>query len=275
MTITCPSCGIHLRISDEHAGKMLKCPKCESQFQAPAAGQPMQSTGASDQLPSTASVTPAGAGHASGLPQGAPPKSKAPVIIGVVAILVILGILGAVFSGGETDPKSASDEEIIRAAVGEGELDYFRRLKDADYAAYQRSLKSLRGSIIMSGLTCEEYAQRKAMNKMVEEKMDEWWKTARVEIAAKETQFREEHRNRIAAARLEWTQACRARESIRLTRLSGDEYQRRKAQYDAALAREQATGKTYNDLARAGTPEIYQLRDEYDARAKAYRESLL
>jgi len=282
MIVTCPSCGAQLRIGDEHAGKALKCPKCQGQFQAPqAAQQPQPSADPLDQLASASSAPRSTAARHTVMRQPAR-KSKAPAIIGVVAVILVIGVIGAIVSnsgssGGATNPKTASDEEIIKAAVGEQELDYFRRLKDADYAEYRRSLKLLRESIIMSGLTCEEYAQRRATDKMVERKMDEWWEAANAEMEAKEAELRSQQKERTEAARREWKEACEARESIRLTGLSGDEYQPRKAEYDAALAREQATGKTYNDLARGSalTKAINELRDEYNARAKEYRESLL
>ncbi len=282
MTITCPSCGTQLQVGDEHAGKMLKCPKCQIQFQAPVAAQLQQSADPLDELAAAISTPRTITARRPMTRRVARRKSKAPAIIGVIAIIVVIGIIGAIVSnsgsfGGRTDPNLASDEEIIKAVVGAEELDYFRRLKDADYAEYRRSLKLQRKSIIMSGLTCEEYAQRKAKHKMVEKKMEEWWKTASVERDTKEAQLRVNHRSRTDVARREWRQACEARESIRLTGLSADEYQRRRAEKDAALAREQAAGKTYNDFARGRTltAEINQLRDEYNARARAYRENLL
>lgn len=178
-------------------------------------------------------------------------------------------------NSGSKNPKYASDEEIIKAAVGEEELDNFRRLKDADYTEYRRSLKLLRESIIMSGLTCEEYAQSRAKDKMIAKKMDAWWKSANAEIKAREAKLQSDDRSRNEAARRKWKQACEDRASIRLTGLSGDEYQRQKAKYDAALAKELAAGKAYNQPSGGGGSKLKQLHDEYNARAKAYRESLL
>lgn len=37
MTVTCPKCSKSLKVKDEHAGKMLKCPQCGSTFKAGAA----------------------------------------------------------------------------------------------------------------------------------------------------------------------------------------------------------------------------------------------
>ena len=38
MTVTCPKCKKSLKVKDEYAGKMLKCPQCQSAFKADAQG---------------------------------------------------------------------------------------------------------------------------------------------------------------------------------------------------------------------------------------------
>lgn len=38
MTVTCPKCSKSLKVKDEHEGKMLKCPQCQSTFKADPRG---------------------------------------------------------------------------------------------------------------------------------------------------------------------------------------------------------------------------------------------
>ncbi|MFV0439264.1 MAG: hypothetical protein ACK5PS_17935 [Desulfopila sp.] len=41
MKIQCPQCGVRGTLADAHAGKMIKCPKCQSRFLAAAVSQPL------------------------------------------------------------------------------------------------------------------------------------------------------------------------------------------------------------------------------------------
>jgi predicted Zn finger-like uncharacterized protein len=108
MIVTCPSCGAQLRISDEHAGKTLKCPKCQGKFEAPqAAQQPQHIADPLDELASAASAPRSTAARRAVTRQPVR-KSKAPVILGVVAVVVVIGIIIAIVSGPGANPNSMS-----------------------------------------------------------------------------------------------------------------------------------------------------------------------
>ncbi len=163
MTITCPSCSTKLRIGDEYAGKTLKCPKCLSQFQAPAVAQ-QQNAGPLDQLASAASSPRPAATRRPVNSRITPRKSKAPAIIGAIAVIVVIGIIGAVFSRSRSDPASAPWEDVVRAYDGIGAdqmIEHFRKVRRENPAHFRREIKARRKEIKASGLTCQEYGKRK------------------------------------------------------------------------------------------------------------------
>lgn len=163
MIVTCPSCGVQLRIGDEHAGKALKCPKCQSQFQAPrAAEQPQPSADPLDQLASASSAPRSTASRRTVMRQPAR-KSKAPAIIGVVAVVLVIGVIGAVFSGSSSNPDGASWEDLVRAydgKRGDWMVENFRKLRREDPRAFDREIEARRDAIKASGLSLQDYREK-------------------------------------------------------------------------------------------------------------------
>lgn len=272
MIITCPSCGTQLRLGDEHAGKKLRCPKCQVEFQANKTSHVPQNLSASSPTP----ASQIGAEPAPSTRRSAARRFKVLASVGAAVVIVVVAVVGSVSSSDTGDPRTASDEEIIKASVGEANLHKFEQLRDTDYALYRSSVKAMRDSIIQSGLTCEAYAQKRIRERLIENKMLEWWDNAKAEIDEEEAEIRAAHERQLQLAESEWKRASDARSAIITTGLSGEELQRRQAEYDAALARERAAGDSLNELTYGNSlnKELESLHATYRARAEEYKKSL-
>ena len=110
----------------------------------------------------------------------------------------------------------------------------------------------------------------------IEKKIAEYWRKTDAELETQETKLRAEYKAKTEAAELEWHKRCEAREAIRLTGLSPEEYQRRKKLYDEAVARELEAGRRWSHLVNGVElgEKLIHLRNEARAKAEAYRERL-
>jgi predicted Zn finger-like uncharacterized protein len=98
IVVTCPSCSTRLKVADQSAGKMVKCPKCAAAIPVPATG--------GEQLAETPSAAPpaaadaASAGDASAAPKKSNKKLFIALRIGAVLLLscCCLGTVGGIAS---------------------------------------------------------------------------------------------------------------------------------------------------------------------------------
>jgi predicted Zn finger-like uncharacterized protein len=84
IVVTCPSCSTRLKVADQSAGKMVKCPKCAAAIPVPATG--------GEQLAETPSAAPPAAADAAsaGDASAAPKKSNKKLFIGLGIGAVLL-----------------------------------------------------------------------------------------------------------------------------------------------------------------------------------------
>lgn len=275
MTVTCPSCGAQLRIGDEHAGKTLKCPKCQGQFQAPQAAPGGQSANPLDQLASASSATRSTAATPRPVTgRTSSKKSKAPAIIGVVVVIVIIGVIGAIFSGSSSNPESASWEDVVRAydgTRGDWMVENFRKVRRDDPRSFDREIEARRETIKASGLSLQEYG---AKNRQVEERQASLSQEQQRGEAALKEQYEKK------AADLDKQSEALKQEGYEIDRKyrsldwNSPEYKKQMALKDECFAKAKAAREEALRLNKELYEKIDALRSKHDADLQAYKEQL-
>ena len=74
-----------------------------------------------------------------------------------MAVVVILLTTCSPGCSRSDDPRTASDDDIFTAVGAGNMLDYYHKLRDADFASYTHDLNADRAMIIMSGKTVSQY----------------------------------------------------------------------------------------------------------------------
>src|SRR5262245_37812538 len=121
LKVNCPGCGAVLSLPDAVAGKTIRCTRCKATFVAPAPA---------DDLPAARPVRRgAGAGAAAGsarsrrrddddvdVPESGGGNNTALIVGGVVAGVLVLGVITFLLLRPKSDKDKPSDEKTVAAA---------------------------------------------------------------------------------------------------------------------------------------------------------------
>ncbi len=270
--ITCPKCQVKMKVDSQNLGKTIRCPKCSETFRASIAGDSQPAPQPQQQSQGVPRPAPEGPIN----PQAKKPTKKA-VVLTVVGIVIVILVLARVFSGGG-DPKTASDEDILKAFYEDKALEFELREKDADYAAYKVNVENCRKIIIMSGAkTCEEYVEIRKKQENNQAKWAEQQRNAeelQAKLREKEEKVKEEYRPKIEAAIEEVNERGKTRSQVELAMAnlydkSTNEYSSAKSKYDIANQEVNVAEKKLKDLQSELASKVAAIEKEVEAAREA------